>query len=101
VAVNLGFVPVPITVSLPVDGDFVAALQASSNWPAGSGVSLKFMGTGTTTWTATVATNRAQWDKTAAQVASVLATDQRSVELLYTESDGSVLVWGRGSVNVV
>ena len=100
-AVNLGFVPVSITVSLSENGDFVAALESSAPWPAGSGVSLRFSGTGTTTWAATMTTSRAQWDKTAAQVASLIATDQRSVDLLYTESDGSVLVWGRGSVNVV
>ena len=100
-AINLGFVPVPITVALPTDGDFVATLQSSSAWPSGASVSLKFIGSSTTTWTATLSGNNMQFNKTASQVNTLLATDQKSVELLYTDSTGVNLVWGRGSVRAV
>jgi hypothetical protein len=101
VSINLGWVPIPITVSLSSGGDFVSVLQSSVAWPTGSGVSLKFIGTSTTTWTAVIAGTTATFDKTAAQVNTLLATDQRSVELHYTEADGSDLLWGRGDVRAV
>jgi hypothetical protein len=101
VAINLGWVPIPITVSLATGGDFTSVLQSSVAWPVGSGVSLKFIGTSTTTWTAVIAGTTATFDKTAAQVTTLLATDQRSVELHYTEADGSDLLWGRGDIRVV
>jgi hypothetical protein len=101
VAINLGWVPIPITVSLAAGGDFVAVLQSSASWPAGSGVSLKFVGTSTTTWTAAISGATATFEKTATQVNTLIATDQRTVELHYTEADGSDLLWGRGGVQVV
>lgn len=100
--INLGLVPLPLTVTLAEGGDFVSALVASEDWPVGIGIELRLTGgtEGTVTWPATISGDRADWDVPAADVQEVIDADASAAQLLYSESDGTVLLWGKGIVHV-
>ena len=102
-SINLGYVPQKLTVTLVDGGDFVAALVASEAWPAGTGIELRLSGgtAGTVVWEATVAGVRADWDVPYTDVRDVIDTKASSAQLVYTETDGSVLIWGEGSIRAV
>lgn len=101
-AINLGYVPLRLTVTLAEGGDFVSALVSSVAWPAGTGIELHLSG-GTdamVTWPATIAGVRADWDVDNSEVQDVIDGKYSTARLIYTESDGTVLIWGEGSVRV-
>lgn len=101
-AINLGYVPQRLTVTLAEGGDFVSALVASVTWPPGTGIKLQLSG-GTAamvTWPATVSGVRADWDVDNSVVQGVIDGKYSTAQLIYTESDGTVLIWGEGSVRV-
>jgi hypothetical protein len=91
VSINLGYVPQKLTVTLVDGGDFVAALVASEAWPAGTGIELRLSG----------GTAGADWDVPYTDVRDVIDTKASSAQLVYTETDGSVLIWGEGSIRAV
>ena len=103
--VTLGTTPITITVTLPLDADFVCELVAEQDWPADTGIELRFHTDPNTaaaaTWPATVAANSASWDVPAADVQAVLDAGATTVRLHYVEADGSDLLWGRGRVRTV
>lgn len=102
-AVNLGYVPQKLTVTLSEGGDFVSALVASTDWPAGAGIELRLSGgtAGTVTWPAVVNGARADWEVAYTEVQAVIDAKVSTARLVYTESDsGAVLVWAEGSVHV-
>lgn len=104
--VTLGTTPITITVTLPLDADFVCELVAEQDWPDDAGIELRFHTdptlAPTATWPATVAANSASWDVPAAQVQEdVLDAGATTVRLHYIEPDGSDLLWGRGRVRTV
>lgn len=101
-AINLGYVPQRLTVTLAEGGDFVSALVSSVAWPVGTGIKLELSG-GTeamVTWDATVSGTRADWDVDNTEVQDVITGKYSTARLIYTEADGTVLVWGEGSVRV-
>lgn len=101
VAINLGYIPQRLTVTLVEGGDFVSALVASVAWPTGTGIELRLSGgtAGTVTWPATVAGTRADWEVPAVDVQDVIDAKASTAQLVYTEPDGTVLIWGEGSIN--
>lgn len=101
-AVNLGFVPQKLTVTLVEGGDFVAALAASEAWPVGTTIELHLSGgsAGTVTWPAVVAGASADWSVDNSAVQVVIDAKASTAKLIYTEPDGTTLVWAEGSINV-
>lgn len=106
-AVVFGFEPLEFVVVLVRGSDFAFTLQASTDWPAGIGIELRFS---TTTpaesaspivWPAAISGADATWDLDSTQVAQVIDAGARYVRLRYTEPDGSVLVWMIGVTRVV
>lgn len=100
-AINLGYVPIPLTVTLVTDGDFLSTLVASTPWPAGTMIQLRFATTADTptVWAATVAGTNAAWDVPAATVNTLLGLQPGQVVLRYAEADGTSIVWGKGTVH--
>lgn len=102
-AINLGYVPHRLTVTLVAGGDFVSALVASEDWPTGTGIELRLSGgtQDTVVWEATVSGARADWNVPHTDVQTVIDAKAASAQLVYTEADGTVLMWGEGSVRHV
>lgn len=100
-AINLGYIPQPLTVTFVEGGDFVCALLSSEPWPAGIGIELVLSGgtVGTVTWPATVAGIRADWDIPAAEVDELIDGEASTARLIYREADGTTLIWARGKVH--
>ena len=102
--VALGFVPLDINVTLARGGDFTSALVASAPWPVGAMIELRFYVRGSTiasaVWSATIVDTQASWDEDVVAVQAVIDANPREVRLHYAEADGTVLVWGKGSVHV-
>lgn len=107
--VTLGLVPLDVTVVLARDAGFVASIVADddSGWPDGTAVALVFSTSARAAqptglrWEATVDGDTAAWDVEDEDVAAVIAAGVQFARLLYTEADGTVLLWGRGQVRVV
>lgn len=99
--IGLGLIPQILTVSLVADGDFVAALVATSPWPVGTEIELHLSGgsSGVVVWAAVVEGSRADWDVPADDVAAVLSSQATTARLLYKEADGTALVWAKGKIN--
>lgn len=103
-SVTLGLSPIEISVILTHGGDFVATLTADDPWPVGTEVELRFSTSPTATpmvWPATVDGTSVSWDVPAATVQDVIDAAATTARLHYIESDGTVLVWGRGRVRTV
>lgn len=93
---ELGWDPPSGSLLLPVGGPFSAALESSTDWPAGMAIDLHFTGDETPiTWQATIVGTRASWDQTIAEVAAVLGSENRSVALRGTPSGGEPAPWYR------
>lgn len=101
-AVNLGYVPQKLTVTLAEGGDFVSALVATTPWPVGTGIELRLTGgtVGTVTWPAVVDDVRADWNVSNLDVQDVIDAKASTARLVYTESDGTTIVWAEGSISV-
>lgn len=100
--INLGFTPLSLMVSLASGGDFVAALVYSRGWPAGIDIQLVLSGgsAGQVTWNADIDGSRASWDVPAADVQELIDTQVSTARLVYTEADGTALLWAKGVVRV-
>lgn len=100
--INLGFVPISLTVTLTAGGGFASGLVADTPWTAGTVILLSFGDRTTPTpidWPATIVGTSASWDMPAAAVTAVLTAGFRHVQLIYTQPNGERLVWGRGTIN--
>ena len=83
--ITLGTQPEDLTVLIPKQGAFTAALVNDGGpWPAGAAIELRF-GDDTTsvTWAATITGAEAEWARTAAECAAVLALPRAWAALLY------------------
>jgi hypothetical protein len=103
VSIRLGWDPPDITVTVTAGGKWAAAIidRTGTNWVPSDTIELYFTGSGAAiTWAATISGARASWDKTVAQVAALIAADNRSVVLRHTPSGGEPTIWHRGSVHV-
>ncbi len=101
-AINLGFVPIPLTVTLTAGGGFVSGLVADTPWPAGTQITLSFGDLTTPVpidWPATIVGVNASWDMPVTAVTAVLAAGFRHVHLFYTQPSGARLVWGWGTIH--
>lgn len=100
-AINLGYVPQRLTVTLVEGGDFATALLAPDDWPDGTEIELRLAG-GTNdpvVWPATVQGPRADWDLAAVAVQDVIDARVSRARLVCSTPDGNVLVWAEGPVN--
>lgn len=103
--VTLGSTPVPVTVLLATDSDFVCELVAETDWPDGAGIELRFLTAPgedpIAVWQATVTGSAAHWDVVAEDVQEVLDAEAFVVRMHYVEPDGTVLLWGRGRARAI
>lgn len=104
--VALGMSPIPITVTLPLDADFVCQFVAEEDWPDSSGVELRFHTNSAddapvATWPATISGQNASWDVDSTVVQLVIDAAAFLVRLHYIEPDGTDLLWGRGRARTV
>lgn len=114
-AVDFGFKPIEISVTLASDGDFVSRLVAEDGWPDGTQIELRFPVNGPpVVWPAEfsdvlddegnvlVVRGAADWDVPHGQVAAVVAAKPTAVRLHYMNDNGDDdLLWGKGRVAVV
>jgi hypothetical protein len=103
VSIRLGWDPPDITVTVAAGGKWAAAIidRAGDTWADADTIDLYFTGSGAAiTWAATIIGDRAAWDKTVAQVATLIAADNRSVALRHTPAGGEPTIWNRGSLHV-
>lgn len=100
--IRLGFEPQRLTVILASGGDFVASLVSDSLWPSGVGIELRFSGgsAGLVTWAAEISGTRASWDVDADDVRELIGKAPTLSRLVYTEQDGSAILWAKGGVSV-
>ena len=100
----LGTPPVPMTVVLPSDADFVSSMTSTTgSWP-GTGVTLEILDrTGATiaSWDADISGAVASWDVPAATVAPVIAARPATARLHYYDTDGSDLLWAKSNSVVI
>lgn len=102
--IELGFQPVPLTVTLAADADFISTFVAQAGWPDGTQIQLRFINfrnTVTLTWSATISGTDATFDVAAADVAILIAAQPQEVRLHYMDSQGDDLLWGKGRIVVV
>lgn len=101
--ISLGLRPEQLTLFLTRRADFVAAMIADPGpWPDTAMVSLVFRSTEEdpepVTWAATIDGDRADWSVDKVLVDAVLNSGRDQVQLLYVETSGTELTWGRGVV---
>jgi hypothetical protein len=105
VATVMGWDPPPITVNLTEGGVFsAAAINKRGSWDEGDAIELYFYGAGgPITWPATLNGDRtrAEWSRSVAQVAAVIASNARSVVLRRVPDGGEPIIWRRGTARVV
>ena len=105
----LGTEPQDVDVLLPFDADFVASIETvdGSSWPAGTAVALVFstaprqITPSGLRWEAAIVADAARWDVDKLLVQAVIAAGAAYARVLYTEADGSELLWTKGTVRVV
>lgn len=105
-AINLGFIPIDISVTLAYGGEFLSSLVSPTPWDVGVIIELHFcIGNDSAidiaVWTASIDGATASWDMSTADVATVTDSAARTARLVYTDGSGDVIVWGTGQVNVV
>lgn len=101
-SIELGFRPVPLTVTLAADSDFISTFVAQDGWPDGTQIQLRFVNfRGTTIWSATISGTNATFDVAVADVATLIAAQPQEVRLHYMDSQGDDLLWGKGRVVIV
>jgi hypothetical protein len=103
-AVVFGWEAPEFVIPLPRLGDYLFALEAPQNWPAGVEIELRFYRTAEPdadtspfVWPAVITGALARWHATAAQIDAVRAAQARFVWAVYTNEDGIVLEWMRGA----
>lgn len=101
-SINLGFVPLALTVTLAADADFAATLVAQDGWPVDTQIELRFPLPGSTVvWPATVVGTDAAWNVDIPDVAALLVGQPRRVRLYYSDGAGADLLWASGSVVII
>jgi hypothetical protein len=106
--ITLGLSPEEMTVVVPVDADFVAAIDAADDtpWPDGVEIRLCFSPTPRDetpafTWPATIDGAIASWAVDKVDCLAVADARALFARLLYVEEDGTELLWAKGAVRVV
>lgn len=100
--IELGFRPVPLTITLAADADFISKFVAQSGWPDGTQIQLRFINLrNTVIWSATISGTDATFDVAAADVATLISAQPQEVRLHYMDAQGDDLLWGKGRVVVV
>ena len=107
--VDFGWKPRPGTLQLARGGDLAFVLirrspdppHAEMDWPVDAEIEIVIEGgsVGSLAWQATIDGARAEVDVTYMDVQDVIDAKASTAQLVYTESDGTVLIWGEGSIN--
>lgn len=101
--ITLGAVPEELTVLIPKQGIFTAALvNDDGSWPAGAEITLRFGDdTDDVTWPAVITGAEAEWARTPTECAAVLALPRAWAALLYSVDGAEPVLWAKGRVRGV
>lgn len=99
-SVDLGWAPLPATIHLSAAGDFTFTFttEDTSDWPAGTAVTVVFDDTDVTSWPATRSGPDLSWNVDKVAVAALLQRGTFTASIRYSDGVGVDVEWMRARV---